>query len=117
MTTGPVGKANTRFTMNPGTAVTPIGTATVPQSYSLAQNYPNPFNPSTIITFDVAKTQRVKLAVYDMLGKEIEVIANDVMSPGSYRATFAGASYPSGVYYYRLVTEGFSETKKMLLVK
>ena len=89
----------------------------IPEKFGLGYNYPNPFNPSTIITFDVAKTQRVKLAVYDMLGKEIEVIANDVMSPGSYRATFAGASYPSGVYYYRLVTEGFSETKKMLLVK
>lgn len=91
--------------------------ATVPERFELSDNYPNPFNPTTIIRFDVAKLQKVRVAVYDMLGREIEILADEVMSPGSYRATFAGANLPSGVYYYSMVTEGFAETKKMLLIK
>ncbi len=89
----------------------------VPEKFELGNNYPNPFNPTTIINFDVAKLQNVKLAVYDMLGKELEILVSDLLQPGRYRATFAGANYPSGVYYYRLQTDGFVETKKMLLVK
>jgi hypothetical protein len=89
----------------------------IPERFELGNNYPNPFNPSTLISFDVAKLQNVKLAVYDMLGKEVEVLVSEVLQPGKYQATFGGANYSSGVYYYRLQTEGYVETKKMLLIK
>jgi hypothetical protein len=89
----------------------------IPERFDLGYNYPNPFNPATIIKFDVAKTQRVRLLIYDMLGREIEVLADNVLQPGKYQATFSGAEHTSGVYYYRLETEGFTETRKMVLVK
>lgn len=89
----------------------------IPERFELGNNYPNPFNPTTVIRFDVAKLQNVKLTVYDMLGKEIEVLVSEVLQPGKYQTTFGGANNPSGVYYYRLQTEGFVDTKKMLLIK
>jgi len=116
MTTGPVGKANTRFTMNPGTAVTPIGT-TVPQSYSLAQNYPNPFNPVTKINFAIPKQGFVTLKVYDMLGREVTKLVNEVKQAGTYSVDFDATRLSSGVYFYKLEAGGFVDTKRMVLVK
>jgi hypothetical protein len=117
MTTGPVGKANTRFTMNPGTAVTPIGTATVPQSYSLAQNYPNPFNPVTKINFAIPKQGFVTLKVYDMLGREVTKLVNEVKQAGTYSVDFDATRLSSGVYFYKLEAGSFVDTKRMVLVK
>jgi len=117
MTTGPVGKANTRFTMNPGTtAVTPIGT-TVPQSYSLAQNYPNPFNPVTKINFAIPKQGFVTLKVYDMLGREVTKLVNEVKQAGTYSVDFDATRLSSGVYFYKLEAGGFVDTKRMVLIK
>jgi hypothetical protein len=89
----------------------------IPESYFLEQNYPNPFNPSTTIRFDVRTAGNVLLKVFDVLGREVEVIVNDFLKSGSYSVQFSGDNLPSGVYYYELRAESYSETKRMLLVK
>jgi hypothetical protein len=85
--------------------------------FNLSQNYPNPFNPTTTIRFDVRTAGNVLLKVFDVLGREVEVIVNDFLKSGSYSVQFSGDNLPSGVYYYELRAESFSETKRMLLVK
>jgi hypothetical protein len=89
----------------------------VPSSYSLQQNYPNPFNPSTNIRYEIPKNSFVKLVVFDILGKKIETLVNEKLKPGSYEVTFNATNYPSGVYFYRLTTDGFNETKRMIIIK
>lgn len=89
----------------------------VPRKYKISQNYPNPFNPVTNIEFSLPNAGFVKLIVFDILGKEIETIVNQNLSPGSYRADWNAANFPGGVYFYRLETESFTETKKMILIK
>ncbi|HEY5534030.1 MAG TPA: T9SS type A sorting domain-containing protein [Ignavibacteria bacterium] len=89
----------------------------IPSGFSLSQNYPNPFNPVTKIKFDIPKSSNVKLTVYDITGKEISILANQKVSTGSYEVEFNGENNPSGVYFYRLTTDEFSETKKMILMK
>lgn len=86
-------------------------------NYSLAQNYPNPFNPETNIRYQIQQAGFVKLTVFNSAGEEISTLVNRVQSAGEYEASFDGAGLTSGVYFYRLETEGFSDTKKMLLVK
>lgn len=97
-------------------SVTPISNE-IPVKYSLSQNYPNPFNPSTSIRFDLPKSTSVKLIVYDVLGNEVEVIANQYIGAGKYEAKWDATGISSGVYFYKLITEDFSQTKKMMLVK
>lgn len=89
----------------------------IPGKYILNQNYPNPFNPSTNIKYQLAKICYVSLRIYDDNGREIETLVNGELLPGSYNVNWNASKYPSGVYFYRLTTDGFSETKKMLLVK
>ncbi len=92
----------------------------VPLKYSLKQNFPNPFNPSTTIRFDISGTSAAKtsLIVYDLLGREVEELVNEKLSPGEYEVNFNSSNYPSGIYYYKLSIGGdFTETKKMVLVK
>lgn len=89
----------------------------VPQTYSLSQNYPNPFNPVTSIKYDLPKPGFVKLTVYDMTGKEVEVLVNEEKEPGKYEITWDGSKYSSGVYFYNIETGDFKETKKMVLIK
>ena len=94
----------------------------IPSSFSLSQNYPNPFNPNTKIKFDIpskGKNQKakVKLLIYDILGKEIETLLNEQLNPGIYEVTFDGSNIPSGIYFYRLSAGNFSETKKLILFK
>jgi hypothetical protein len=91
--------------------------AAQPTEFSLRQNYPNPFNPSTTIAFGIRESVRASLRVYDMLGREVEVLTDDVFSPGEYKATFDGSNYASGIYFYRLVAGSFVQTRKMQLVK
>ena len=88
-----------------------------PEKYSLSQNYPNPFNPSTVIKYTLPNKGLVKLAVYDILGKEVSSLLNEVKPAGSYEAVFDGINLPSGVYFYTLKSGEFTETKKMMLVK
>jgi photosystem II stability/assembly factor-like uncharacterized protein len=89
----------------------------VPKSFSLEQNYPNPFNPSTSIRYELPKSGFIKLVVFDALGREIETLVNEKQSAGTYEATFDGSNYSSGIYFYKLTTNGFNETKRMVLVK
>jgi len=89
----------------------------VPSAYDLSQNYPNPFNPSTKINFSLPKSGNVKLAVYDMVGNEVAVITNGEMVSGNYTADFDATKLASGVYFYTLVTNEFTATKRMILVK
>ncbi len=89
----------------------------IPSTYSLSQNYPNPFNPSTNIKFELPKSNYVTLKIYDALGREIETLVNEKLAPGTYEVDWNGSNYPSGVYFYRLMTDNFNETKKMLMIK
>lgn len=88
-----------------------------PTSYKLEQNYPNPFNPSTNIRFDIVQDSKVSLVIYDMLGREISVLVNSSLKPGTYKADWNAANYPSGIYFYKLVTNDFTQTKKMIFIK
>lgn len=89
--------------------------------FSLFQNYPNPFNPFTKIKFGIPAlsglSNDVKLVIYDALGKEIAVLVNEKLTPGNYETSWNAAAYPSGVYYYKLISGDFSEVRKMVLVK
>jgi hypothetical protein len=89
----------------------------VPNEWKLYQNYPNPFNPETKITFDVLKGEGVSVKIYDALGREMETLLNENLSPGKYSVTFNGAKYSSGIYFYRINSNSFSDIKKMLLIK
>jgi uncharacterized delta-60 repeat protein len=99
----------------------PVGftfnTPEVPESFSLKQNYPNPFNPMTKIKFNIPSSVNTKITVYDILGKEIKILVNAKLNPGSHEVDFDGTNLPSGVYFYKLETEAFTETKKMMLIK
>lgn len=85
--------------------------------YQLNQNYPNPFNPETKITFEIPEETFVKLVIYNVLGQKVKVLKNEIMQPGSYTVNFDGSKLSSGVYFYKLETNVFSETKKMLLLE
>jgi C-terminal processing protease CtpA/Prc len=89
----------------------------IPQNISLRQNYPNPFNPVTKIKFSLAKTEFVSVKVYDALGREITALVNDIQKPGIYEIEWNASNYASGIYYLKLNTPGFSDTKKMILLK
>jgi hypothetical protein len=92
-------------------------TSEVPMKYSLGQNYPNPFNSTSNLKFQIVNTGDVKLIVYDIMGKEVQTLVNERLQPGTYEASFDGSMLNSGVYFYKLVTDGYTETKKMLMVK
>jgi len=85
--------------------------------YSLEQNYPNPFNPATVISYSIAEESFVKLKIYDILGREVASLKNEVQKPGKYTIEFNAEQLASGIYYYSLDTEGYSSTKKMILLR
>ncbi len=85
--------------------------------FNLEQNYPNPFNPVTKIKFDIPKSSLISLKVYDVLGREIKELVNEFKLIGNYEVNFDASNYTSGVYFYKLQTEGFVQTKKMILLK
>lgn len=96
----------------------------IPAAFSLSQNYPNPFNPGTVVRFDVMRSQtgalgadKVVLKVYDVMGREVETLVNEQLAPGTYEAKFDGSKLNSGVYFYRLQSGSFTETKQMMLIK
>lgn len=89
----------------------------VPDKFILYQNYPNPFNPTTTIKFDLVNSSSVKLFIYDELGKEVVTLINERLRRGTYSYFFDGSKFSSGVYFYRLVTDNNSESRKMLLIK
>ena len=85
--------------------------------FGLEQNYPNPFNPSTTIAFNVAEERHVRLVVYNNLGMEVGVLANDVFQPGRYVVEFDGSSLPSGVYTCRMTAGEVQHSIRMTLSK
>ncbi|GBD89511.1 hypothetical protein BMS3Abin04_00217 [bacterium BMS3Abin04] len=85
--------------------------------YALYANYPNPFNPTTTISYTIAVPTTVHLIIFDILGKEVSKLVNEKQNKGSYTVVFDAKNLPSGIYYYRLITNNFSETKSMLLIK
>jgi len=89
----------------------------VPKQFSLSQNYPNPFNPTTKIKFALPNSSFAKLVVYDALGRELATLVNEQLNAGTYEAVWSADKFSSGVYYYKLTAEDYSETKKMLLIK
>jgi len=92
-------------------------TGNLPTAYSLGQNYPNPFNPSTKISFSLPTASEIKLEVYNSLGTLVKTIASGSFPAGNHSLSFNAGSLPSGVYFYRLNTATFTETKKMILIK
>jgi hypothetical protein len=91
--------------------------SSVPNEYKLYQNYPNPFNPMTNIKYQISKAGFVILKIYDILGRQISTLINEKQTPGSYNVTFDATSLSSGVYFYKLQTDNFTDTKKMVIIK
>ena len=86
-------------------------------SFKLSQNYPNPFNPSTVIKFSIPKSNYLTLKVYDLTGKEVMTLVNAKLPQGTFEYTFNASSLSSGIYFYKLNTDEFSEIKRMVLIK
>jgi hypothetical protein len=89
----------------------------IPDKYELSQNYPNPFNPVTKINFVIPKQSLTVLKVYDVLGREITKLVNEVKQSGRYSIDFDGSNLSSGVYFYKLESGTFSDVKRMVLIK
>ena len=97
----------------------------VPSAYSLSQNYPNPFNPTTVIRFGIPSfegyAQRgvgmVQLKIFDITGREIATLINEKLAPGTYSVTWNASNFATGVYFYKLTTDTYTSTKKMVLIK
>ena len=89
----------------------------IPVNFALHQNYPNPFNPVTKISFDIPQTSKVKLTIFDVLGRTVKEVVNDNLKAGSYEVSWDGTSAASGVYFCELNVEGFRDVKKMILTK
>jgi Secretion system C-terminal sorting domain len=89
----------------------------IPNDYYLYQNYPNPFNPSTTIKFSLPKSSFVRLTVYDVTGKAVQTLVNEMLEAANYEKTFDASGLSSGIYFYKIEAEGFSEVKKMVLVE
>lgn len=91
--------------------------ADLPSGIELDQNYPNPFNPNTVVSFRLSVFGQTRLVVYDLLGRVITVLVNEMLPAGEHKVSFNAATLPSGMYLYRLESNGFAVTKKMMLVK
>jgi photosystem II stability/assembly factor-like uncharacterized protein len=118
--------ANTGYAFSNGGWVLKLGTATpsivkeegtLPTSYTLYQNYPNPFNPTTTIMYDIPKNSKVVLKIYNSLGQEVKTLVDGFQNTGKYTVTFDASSIASGVYFYRLTTDSYTNIKKMMFIK
>jgi hypothetical protein len=98
-------------------------TQLVPEKFSLSQNHPNPFNPSTVIEYQVPKASKVKLLIYDMLGREVATLVDGVNDAGYHTVTFDGSRLTSGIYFARIIAsplsgeQPFVQVRKMLMIK
>ncbi|MHB8337398.1 MAG: T9SS type A sorting domain-containing protein [Ignavibacteriaceae bacterium] len=104
---------------NPALESFQVNTIDLPTAFKLDQNYPNPFNPTTTINYSVPKTSFVIIKVYDVLGNEVKTLVNEEKKAGNYRTqlTTVSKQWASGVYFYRMSAGGFTETKKLILMK
>jgi hypothetical protein len=85
--------------------------------YKLQQNYPNPFNPATTIEFTLKENSVVSLRVFDILGREVAAIINDLLIAGNHQVVFDGHNLESGIYFYEIITDKFRDVKKLILLK
>jgi hypothetical protein len=89
-----------------------------PTKFSLQQNYPNPFNPKTVISYQLPKNSKIKLTIYDVTGQQIKTLFNSWHQAGNHEVVFDAADLPSGIYFYVLKSSnGFNQTRKMMLLK
>lgn len=109
---------NLVFTLNPldRVGIQNIGTS-VSKDFVLHQNYPNPFNPETKIRFEVVSAKNINITVFDVLGKEVATLVNNKFTPGTYEVSFDASKLSSGIYFYKLITDDFVDTKKMMLIR
>ncbi len=112
-----LGNAFTYCSYNCATTVGVVNNNEIPASFDLSQNYPNPFNPSTSIKFAVPVSGMVKLAVYDVNGREAGILLSEQMNAGTYSVSFDASQLSSGIYFYTLTAGNFTQTKKMMLIK
>jgi len=111
------GGSPTAMDMNVQQLMEDVAAAEIPAAYELYNAYPNPFNPSTTIRFDLPEATKVRLVVYDMLGREVAVLADGERPAGQYNIRFDASRLSSGMYIYRLQTGNFTQTKKLMLMK
>ncbi len=120
-TVNQVGKSITvLFNTSTLTSVKDVSDEIIAREFTLSQNYPNPFNPSTKIEFSIpagAKSSLTQLAVFDILGRKVATLVNEIKAPGKYEVTLDASSFASGVYFYRLINGINIQTKKMILMK
>ncbi|MBN1996657.1 T9SS type A sorting domain-containing protein [candidate division KSB1 bacterium] len=119
--------ASKSFVLNTGTFVTLVNDSTfdhaiLPEKFMLAQNYPNPFNPGTKITYSLPVVSDVKIRIYNVLGQVVRIIERGNLPAGVHQVEWDGRDdlgrpLMSGIYYYRISADGFSDVKKMLMVK
>jgi hypothetical protein len=111
------------ITINGGIAWSAAGVVSVddeltrPVEFSLDQNYPNPFNPSTLISYSIPERSHVRLSAYDLLGREVVQLVNQVQGAGNYRVTFDASGLPSGTYLYRITAGDFTSVNKMTFMR
>jgi len=98
-------------------SVNSVAAVTHLASFRLEQNYPNPFNPTTNLRFTIGNAQFVSFKIYDVLGREVSTLIHEKLSPGNHIVSWNASNLSSGVYFYRLQTGNFVETKKMVLMK
>ncbi len=89
----------------------------IPTEFALEQNYPNPFNPTTVIQYSIPEATKVDLVLYDVLGNKVKTLVSKEHSPGVYRYEFDGSGLSSGIYFYRLITKEYVQTRKFVLMK
>jgi hypothetical protein len=94
-----------------------VVTVGVPKKYAISQNYPNPFNPTTKIDFEIPNDSKVSIKVFDILGRKITSLVNGFIEAGYHTIEFDGSNFASGMYFYRIHTNGFEKVKKMVLLK
>jgi hypothetical protein len=93
------------------------GLAELPRSFSLEQNYPNPFNPRASFKFQVPSSELVSIKVFDVLGREVAMLVDEVRAPGVYTVSWDAAGFPSGVYLYRMRAGKFTAVRKAILLR
>ena len=103
--------------VNASNEVTDNNETNSPYTFSLGQNYPNPFNPVTTINYSIPQKGMVTVKVFDVTGKLVKTLVNETIEAGSNSVVFDASSLASGVYFYNIVSGGFTDTKKMILVK